>query len=107
MALTATATLEVIEDIKKQLDTPKMIILKGGIFRENLRFEVIHTTNELEKRSKLYKLLNEIQGSKIIYAATVKAVKELTEFLKKSNFDAEEYHGKLSAKQRNETQDNF
>ena len=107
LALTATATPEVIEDIKKQLERPKMCVVNGGTFRSNLEFEVVHTTSDLEKKRQLTALLGEIEGSKIIYCATVKAVEEVTEILREANFEVESYHGKLSAKTRHETQDRF
>jgi ATP-dependent DNA helicase RecQ len=107
LALTATATPEVTEDIKRQLERPQMQVLNSGIFRSNLHFEVIHTTNDLEKRENLAKILVETAGSKIVYCATVKAVEEVFEFLEKAGIEAEKYHGKLSAKQRHETQDRF
>ena len=107
LALTATATPEVIEDIKRQLERPQMQIINTGVFRPSLRFEVIHTTNDLEKREHLARLLREIKGSKIVYCATVKAVEEVFEFLQKAGIEIEKYHGKLTAKQRNETQNRF
>jgi ATP-dependent DNA helicase RecQ len=107
LALTATATPEVVEDIKKQLERPRMRVVNGGIFRPNLEFEVVHTTSDLEKKQKLTTLLGEIEGSKIIYCATVKAVEEVAEILRAANVEVESYHGKLSAKIRHETQDRF
>jgi ATP-dependent DNA helicase RecQ len=107
LALTATATPEVIEDIRKQLDRRKMQVVHGGIFRENLKFEVIHTTNDLEKRRELTRLLGEIRGSKIVYCATVKAATEVAEDLRSAGFDVENYHGKLSARKREAAQDRF
>src|SRR4051794_8297146 len=65
LALTATATPEVIEDIRKQLGRPKMEVVRGGVYRENLRFSVIHTTSDLEKRAKLEQKLRQVPGSKI------------------------------------------
>lgn len=107
LALTATATPEVIEDIKNQLECPKMHVVNGGIFRENLRFKVVHTTEDAEKREHLAEILRETKGSKIIYCATVKAVEEVTKFLRSADFDAESYHGKLSAKTRTDVQNRF
>lgn len=107
LALTATATPEVIEDIKRQLERPEMQVVNSGIFRSNLKFEVVHTTNDLEKREHLARVLNETEGSKIIYCATVRAVEEVCNFLEKAGIPAEKYHGKLSAKKRHETQDRF
>lgn len=107
LALTATATPEVVEDIKRQLERPEMQIVNSGIFRPNLVFEVVHTTNDLEKREHLANILREVEGSKIVYCATVKAVEEVFDFLEKAGISAEKYHGKLSSKRRHETQDRF
>ncbi|HEY8562100.1 MAG TPA: ATP-dependent DNA helicase RecQ [Pyrinomonadaceae bacterium] len=107
LALTATATPEVVEDIKRQLDRPAMRVVNGGIFRSNLRFEVVHATSDAEKRKELTRLLREVEGSKIVYCATVKAVDEVTETLKAAGYDAESYHGRLPAKKRNDVQNRF
>jgi ATP-dependent DNA helicase RecQ len=107
LALTATATPEVIDDIRRQLDRPEMTVLHGGIFRTNLQFEVIHSTSDAEKLDRLAQILRETAGSKIVYCATVKAVDELEESLGSAGFDVEKYHGKLSAKTRNDVQDRF
>lgn len=107
LALTATATPEVVEDIKKQLGTPEMEIVRGGIFRPNLAFEVAHVTSDTEKRQTLVRILNETEGAKIIYAATVKTAEEIGAFLKSAGLEAEIYHGRLTAKRRREAQDAF
>lgn len=107
LALTATATPEVTEDIRKQLGRPKMEVVRGGVYRENLKFLVIHTTSDQEKRAKLEQKLREISGSKIIYCATVKAVEEVTEFLKNHDLEVESYHGRMTPKRRSEVQDAF
>jgi ATP-dependent DNA helicase RecQ len=106
LALTATATPSVVDDIKTQLGRD-LAVVHGGIYRPNLRFEVIHTTNDIEKRTHLRRLLNEIAGTKIVYCATTKAVDEVTGELKKSGVDVDGYHGKRTVKQRNEVQDRF
>src|SRR5690242_20522495 len=49
LALTATATPEVVTDIEKQLDLGKLHIVKTGIYRPNIHFEVRRVTNEREK----------------------------------------------------------
>lgn len=107
LALTATATDEVIADIKKQLERPRMRVVNGGIFRPNLQFEVIHTTNDLEKKQRLAEILRDTAGSKIVYCATVKAVEEVSKILNDAGFEAECYHGKLSPKTRTDVQNRF
>ncbi|HVG32869.1 MAG TPA: RecQ family ATP-dependent DNA helicase [Pyrinomonadaceae bacterium] len=105
LALTATATAEVIRDIEKQLGP--MRVINTGIYRPNLRYEVLRVTNELEKRQNLVRLLGEIEGTGIIYAATVKTVEALHDFFKGFDFKIEKYHGQLGSRERKETQDRF
>jgi ATP-dependent DNA helicase RecQ len=81
LALTATATDEVIDDIIRQLDVSDMQVLHTGLYRSNLNYEVVPVTNEEEKRDELVHLLNAIDGTGIVYAATVKNVERLTEWL--------------------------
>jgi ATP-dependent DNA helicase RecQ len=107
LALTATATSEVIADIEKQLDLGKLQVVKTGIYRPNLHFEVKRVTNEREKREELIRILNEHEGAGIIYAATVKTVEELTDWLKSFDFKIEQYHGRMKASDRKRNQDAF
>ncbi|HYO63438.1 MAG TPA: ATP-dependent DNA helicase RecQ [Pyrinomonadaceae bacterium] len=107
LALTATATPEVVADIRKQLGLRDMRVINTGIYRENLRYEVVRVTNELEKREQLSRLLGEIEGSGIVYCATVKTVEALAEFLEGSGHRVGKYHGKLPSRERRETQESF
>ncbi|MGH9942554.1 MAG: RecQ family ATP-dependent DNA helicase [Pyrinomonadaceae bacterium] len=107
LALTATATPEVIADIKRQLGRPRMNVLNTGVFRPNLRYEVVHVTNDLEKRQHLARLLAEIEGTSIVYAATVKTVEAVTESVQAAGVMVERYHGKLGPRERRENQDRF
>ena len=107
LALTATATPEVTADIEKQLDLGKLQVVKTGIYRPNLQFEVRRVTNEREKHEQLVRILNEHEGVGIIYAATVKTVEELTDWLKAFDFKIEKYHGRMKASERKRNQDAF
>jgi ATP-dependent DNA helicase RecQ len=107
LALTATATGTVIDDIKQQLGRPKMEVFNTGIFRPNLEFEVEHVAGDPEKQGELLRLLEESQGDGIVYAATVKHVEEITEFLQQEGFEVLAYHGRLNAKRRKEAQERF
>ena len=107
LALTATATAEVIEDVKRQLGRPDMRVIDTGIFRPNLELEVEHVTGDREKRAELLRLLEPAEGTGIIYAATVKHVEEVTGFLQGEGFDVLGYHGRLSEKRRKEAQERF
>lgn len=107
LALTATATTEVTADIEKQLDLGKLRIVKTGIYRPNMYFEVKRVTNEREKHEELIRILNEHEGVGIIYAATVKTVDALTDWLKSFDFKIEKYHGRMNASDRKRNQDAF
>lgn len=107
LALTATATQEVIDDIARQLGCNAMNVINTGIYRPNLHYRVIHVTSEEEKLDKLLALLRETEGSGIIYAATVKAVEALHDALRQAGISVTFYHGRLAAKPRNENQERF
>jgi ATP-dependent DNA helicase RecQ len=107
LALTATATPAVVEDIKRQLDRPEMQVVNAGLHRPNLRYAVRQVTNEAEKWGALRELLQEIPGSGIIYTATVKAAEQLYEGLREAGEDVLLYHGKLRARERAERQEAF
>jgi ATP-dependent DNA helicase RecQ len=107
LALTATATPEVVGDIKQQLGLSRMRVFNTGIYRENLFYEVLRVTNEREKREQLARLMRETEGTGIVYCATVKAVEALAEVFRGSEFETRTYHGKLPASERRENQDLF
>jgi ATP-dependent DNA helicase RecQ len=107
LALTATATLEVTEDIEKQLDLGKLQVVNTGIHRPNLQYQVERVTNEREKHERLVRLLRENDGTGIIYAATVKTVDELTDWLRSFDFKIEKYHGRMKASERKQNQEAF
>ncbi len=107
LALTATATPEVIEDIRKQLGLRSMEVINTGIYRPNLRYEVTRVTNEREKRQRLAEIMRETEGAGVVYCATVKAVESLIDFFKGSDLELRPYHGKLAPKERGENQELF
>jgi len=107
LALTATATENVIEDIGRQLGLPDMHVINTGIYRSNLHYRVVTATGEQEKLSLALALVREAQGPGIVYTATVKAVEEVHAALKEAGESVTFYHGQLTAKQRSQNQDAF
>jgi ATP-dependent DNA helicase RecQ len=107
LALTATATPEVVDDIRRQLGREDMEVFDIGVYRENLRFEVIAVRDDEQKREKLARLLSETEGTGIVYTSTVKDCEAVTGYLQSLGFDAARYHGKLAARKRKENQDRF
>ncbi len=107
LALTATATRDVLDDIIAQLRIPEAVIVHTGFYRPNLDLEVLPAPGEADKRARLLALLGAAEGTGIVYTATVKAVGELTEFLGSRGVDAAGYHGRMARKKRAEAQDLF
>ena len=107
LALTATATEEVVADISHQLGRASMHVINTGVYRPNLDYQVLHATRDEEKMEKLQTLVRETKGSGIIYAATVKAVEELYEALRQTLPDLTMYHGRMTAKMRSQNQELF
>lgn len=106
LALTATATPDVIEDIARQLGRPRMRVLNVGVYRPNLFFEVVQVTNEAEKKQALLDVVRS-GGAGIVYCATVRAAKEMHAWLAKQGVEAELYHGRLGGRERTERQEAF
>jgi len=109
LALTATATPSVAEDILKQLDIPNANIVNIGVHRPNLIYEVRRTVNDEEKEACLTELVREGRGDGpgIVYVATIREAKELFGRLKRSRVRVGLYHGKMPAKERHRTQQAF
>ena len=107
LALTATATEDVIDDIRRVLRIPDAEVVHTGFYRPNLVLAVQPVAGEAEKRRALLRLVRESGGTGIVYTATVKAVGELTEFLRSEGIDAAPYHGRLKKSEREANQDRF
>jgi ATP-dependent DNA helicase RecQ len=107
LALTATATDDVIRDIGKQLGRTRMKVINTGIYRQNLHYNVVQVTSTHEKYQRALELVRTTEGVGIIYAATVKAAEEMHDILKEAGESVTIYHGKLAARDRKEHQDAF
>ena len=110
LALTATATGEVRDDVARQLGMRDPLVLVTGFARPNLRFEVQRTVNNTMKDETLVSLLRETEGVGVIYTATVKEAERLDAMLREE-FDGEAlfglYHGKMAPADRREVQERF
>jgi len=105
LALTATATPTVAQDIQGLLDIPKNNVIQTGFARENLTFEVIKGK---DKRDYLKEYLKKHPSEAgIIYASTRKEVEEVCEFINNLGYPATRYHAGLSEKERRENQEDF
>jgi ATP-dependent DNA helicase RecQ len=107
LALTATATDEVMDDISRQLNRPRMNVINTGVYRPNLHYRVVQVTNPDEKLQEAQRLVRETAGKGIVYAATVKMAEEIHHLLQEEGESVTIYHGKLGAAERKANQDLF
>ena len=95
IALTATATIEVAEDIIKQLQFSNKNILKKSFLRENIKYQVINCEN---KNNVLNNVIQ--KESSIIYVRTRKNAEEIAYYLKSKGKKADFYHAGLKPNER-------
>lgn len=92
LALTATATKEVVEDIQEQLRFKEKNVFRMSFERKNLAYVVRKAT---DKPSELRHILNSVKGSAIVYARSRKRTKETAEWLVSQGISATYYHAGL------------
>lgn len=112
MALTATATPEVREDIATQLRLRRPVDVTKGFDRPNLHWHVLAAKNDGEKDELLVRLLGDRkrgggEGSAIVYATTRKSVDAVAHFLNRQGIRAGGYHAGIGAPERQRLQDEF
>ncbi|GAB4258896.1 MAG: ATP-dependent DNA helicase RecQ [Vicingaceae bacterium] len=97
IALTATATPEVVEDIQNKLQFKAKNVLQKSFERKNLAYVVLHEENKLER---LIKILDKIPGTAVVYVRNRKRTKEVAHYLQKLNISADYYHAGLDGDTR-------
>ena len=106
VALTATATPKVQQDIQKNLEMMDATVFKSSFNRPNLYYEVRQKTADVDKD--IVKYIRQMEGkSGIVYCMTRKEVEDLAKTLQVNNISALPYHAGMEAPQRSETQDAF
>src|SRR4051812_15856915 len=105
MALTATATPKVQQDIQKNLGMMAANVYKSSFNRPNLYYEVRPKQNVIKEIVKYIK--SNTGKSGIIYCLSRKKVEEIAQALKVNGIKAQPYHAGLDAKERARTQDEF
>ncbi len=93
LALTATATPEVVKDIQRLLDFKQENVFRMSFERKNLSYVVRRTEN---KEGELIHILNSTPGSAIVYTRNRRKTKEIADLLGKYGITVENYHAGLS-----------
>ena len=108
LALTATATVDVQQDIVQQLGRPDMQPFVYGFDRPNLVYRVLALNGQAAKLQALQEILIAQQGgSTIVYTATRRAAQEVAAFLQEQGAEVLLYHAGLPDAARQQTQDAF
>ena len=107
LALTATATQEVIDEILEVLQAKDAAVINTGSERTNLHLAVHPTVNNDAKRARIGAMLEKEEGTGIIYTASVRSADELHDWLKEHGISVGHYHGKMKTRDREEVQEEF
>ncbi|MFM1876090.1 MAG: hypothetical protein RL266_1827 [Bacteroidota bacterium] len=97
LALTATATPQVVEDIQTKLELKNRRVIRKSFARKNLAYMVLA---EDDHKGRMLKVLSRTAGSTIIYVRNRRRTKEIAEFLQTQNIPATYYHAGLSFDER-------
>lgn len=101
IALTATATPQVVTDIMERLNFAEPNVFRASFRRPNLRYVVRHTSDKL---AQLLHILGRVPGSAIVYTRSRARTKELAEFLTSNGLSADFYHAGLDSDTRMQKQ---
>lgn len=104
LALTATATTDVVEDIQDKLGFKAKNVIRQSFSRENLSYSVLY---EQKKHDKLVDVLQKVPGSALVYVRSRGETKDIAAHLAKRGIQASFYHAGLSYEDRNLRQDEW
>ncbi len=104
LALTATATPQVVEDIQQQLQFKKPHVLRKSFVRENLTYLV---RQEEDKSGYILRTIKRSNGSGIVYVRSRKKAGELAEYLTNNGVSAGYYHAGMTSESRHKRQNDW
>lgn len=104
LALTATATPQVVDDIQAQLQFKRPKVLRKSFERKNIAYVVLH---EEDKFKRLLKLIRNVSGTGVIYVRNRRKTKEVSDLLRQQGISADYYHAGLNHEQRSKKQDDW
>ena len=102
LALTATATRQVVADIQEKLQFHNQKVFQKSFERRNLAYVVF---NEEDKLGRLLKICNNVKGTGVVYVRNRKRTREISDWLKQKSIAADFYHAGLDGRERDARQD--
>jgi ATP-dependent DNA helicase RecQ len=106
LALTATATEHVREDVVRALGMRDPLVIASSPHRSNLAFEVVHC-DETQRLRALVRLVQRLRRPGIVYCTTTKAVDEVHLLVRRFGMPAFRYHGRMGAADRAREQEGW
>ncbi len=104
LALTASATPKVQEDIQKRLQFTQAAVFRQSFARPNLSYSAFLTDSKINR---ILDILNKVPGSSLIYCRSRRRTKEISDLLQLHGIAADFYHAGLSQEERNTKQENW
>lgn len=104
LALTATATPEVVKDIQDKLHFPKYNVFQKSFKRDNLTYYVV---KEEDKNNRMLRIMKRYPGTGIVYVRNRRKTQETAEFLRRNGITADFYHAGLDSATRDRKQDEW
>ena len=102
LALTATATPDVVDDIQERLAFREKHVLRKSFARPNISY-VVRQTNK--KADDIVHILSRVSGSAIVYVRNRQRAQEIAAYLQEKGISADFYHAGLTSKERSEKQE--
>ncbi|MCR4965027.1 MAG: RecQ family ATP-dependent DNA helicase [Bacteroidales bacterium] len=102
LALTATATPEVVKDIQLRLAFKEENLFQKSFKRDNLTYFVV---KESDKNGRMLRIMQRYPGTGVVYVRNRRKTQEVAEFLRKNGVSADYYHAGVEARERDRKQD--
>lgn len=104
LALTATATPEVVKDIQHRLEFKQENVFQKSFKRDNLTYFVV---KEEDKNGRMLRIMQRYPGTGIVYVRNRRKTAEVADFLRRNGVSADYYHAGLDAKVRDQRQNDW
>ncbi|HKJ07401.1 MAG TPA: RecQ family ATP-dependent DNA helicase, partial [Flavobacteriaceae bacterium] len=104
IALTATATKPVLNDIQKQLKISNFTVFNSSFYRNNISYSILQKENVY---ATLLQQISTVKESIIVYVGTRKATKEISKYLNENNYKSNFYHGGLTFEEKQAVLNNW
>lgn len=102
LALTATATPEVVTDIQDKLEFKQGQVFQKSFARQNVAYVVLKEEN---KRDKMVEILRNVRGTGIVYVRNRKLTKDIAQYLRQKGISSDFYHAGLNSELRSAKQE--